>query len=214
MDWEIGNMRDPVETMMNLVPMVVEQTNRGERAYDIFSRLLKERIIFITGPIEDGMATLVCAQLLFLEAENPKKEINLYINSPGGVVTSGLAMYDTMQFIKPPVSTLCIGQAASAGSLLLTAGAKGMRFALPNASIMVHQPSGGYQGQATDIMIHAQFTERLKRRLNEIYVKHTGQDYDKVHTALERDNFLTTEQALEFGLIDKILTERETAPAV
>jgi ATP-dependent Clp protease, protease subunit len=214
MDWEIGNMRDPVETMMNLVPMVVEQTNRGERAYDIFSRLLKERIIFITGPIEDGMATLVCAQLLFLEAENPKKEINLYINSPGGVVTSGLAMYDTMQFIKPPVSTLCIGQAASAGSLLLTAGAKGMRFALPNASIMVHQPSGGYQGQATDIMIHAQFTERLKRRLNEIYVKHTGQDYDRVHTALERDNFLTTEQALEFGLIDKILTERETAPAV
>jgi ATP-dependent Clp protease, protease subunit len=178
------------------------------------SRLLKERIIFITGPIEDGMATLVCAQLLFLEAENPKKEINLYINSPGGVVTSGLAMYDTMQFIKPPVSTLCIGQAASAGSLLLTAGAKGMRFALSNASIMVHQPSGGYQGQATDIMIHAQFTERLKRRLNEIYVKHTGQDYDKVHTALERDNFLTTDQALEFGLIDKILTERETAPAV
>jgi ATP-dependent Clp protease, protease subunit len=207
-------MRDPVQTMMNLVPMVVEQTNRGERAYDIFSRLLKERIIFITGPIEDGMATLVCAQLLFLEAENPKKEINMYINSPGGVVTSGLAMYDTMQFIKPPVSTLCIGQAASAGSLLLCAGAKDMRFALPNASIMVHQPSGGYQGQATDIMIHAQFTERLKRRLNEIYVKHTGQDYDKVHTALERDNFLTIEQALEFGLIDKILTERETAPAV
>ncbi len=206
-------MRDPVETMMNLVPMVVEQTNRGERAYDIFSRLLKERIIFITGPIEDGMATLVCAQLLFLEAENPKKEINLYINSPGGVVTSGLAMYDTMQFIKPPVSTLCIGQAASAGSLLLTAGAKGMRFALPNASIMVHQPSGGYQGQATDIMIHAQFTERLKRRLNEIYVKHTGQNYDAVHTALERDNFLTTDQALEFGLIDKILTERETPAA-
>jgi ATP-dependent Clp protease, protease subunit len=206
-------MRDPVETMMNLVPMVVEQTNRGERAYDIFSRLLKERIIFITGPIEDGMATLVCAQLLFLEAENPKKEINLYINSPGGVVTSGLAMYDTMQFIKPPVSTLCIGQAASAGSLLLTAGAKGMRFALPNASIMVHQPSGGYQGQATDIMIHAQFTERLKRRLNEIYVKHTGQNYDAVHTALERDNFLTTEQALEFGLIDRILTERDTPVA-
>jgi ATP-dependent Clp protease, protease subunit len=197
---------------MNLVPMVVEQTNRGERAYDIFSRLLKERIIFITGPIEDGMATLVCAQLLFLEAENPKKEINMYINSPGGVVTSGLAMYDTMQFIKPPVSTLCIGQAASAGSLLLCAGAKDMRFALPNASIMVHQPSGGYQGQATDIMIHAQFTERLKRRLNEIYVKHTGQDYEAVHKALERDNFLTTEQALEFGLIDKVLTERETMP--
>jgi ATP-dependent Clp protease, protease subunit len=205
-------MRDPVDTMMNLVPMVVEQTNRGERAYDIFSRLLKERIIFITGPIEDGMATLVCAQLLFLEAENPKKEINMYINSPGGVVTSGLAMYDTMQFIKPPVSTLCIGQAASAGSLLLCAGAKDMRFALPNASIMVHQPSGGYQGQATDIMIHAQFTERLKRRLNEIYVKHTGQPYEIIHTALERDNFLTTEQALEMGLIDRVLTERETMP--
>jgi ATP-dependent Clp protease, protease subunit len=205
-------MRDPVDTMMNLVPMVVEQTNRGERAYDIFSRLLKERIIFITGPIEDGMATLVCAQLLFLEAENPKKEINMYINSPGGVVTSGLAMYDTMQFIKPPVSTLCIGQAASAGSLLLCAGAKDMRFALPNASIMVHQPSGGYQGQATDIMIHAQFTERLKRRLNEIYVKHTGQPYEIIHTALERDNFLTTDQALEMGLIDRVLTERETMP--
>jgi ATP-dependent Clp protease, protease subunit len=205
-------MRDPVDTMMNLVPMVVEQTNRGERAYDIFSRLLKERIIFITGPIEDGMATLVCAQLLFLEAENPKKEINMYINSPGGVVTSGLAMYDTMQFIKPPVSTLCIGQAASAGSLLLCAGAKDMRFALPNASIMVHQPSGGYQGQATDIMIHAQFTERLKRRLNEIYVKHTGQPYEAIHTALERDNFLTTDQALEMGLIDRVLTERETMP--
>ncbi len=202
-------MKDPVETYMNLVPMVVEQTNRGERAYDIFSRLLKERIIFITGPIEDGMASLVCAQLLFLEAENPKKEINLYINSPGGVVTSGLAMYDTMQFIKPPVSTLCVGQAMSAGSLLLTAGAKGMRFATPNSQIMVHQPSGGYQGQATDIMIHAQFTERLKRRLNEIYVKHTGQDYETIHNAMERDNFLTTEQALELGLIDKVLTSRE-----
>ena len=203
-------MRNPVETAMNLVPMVVEQTNRGERAYDIFSRLLKERIIFITGPIEDGMATLVCAQLLFLEAENPKKEINLYINSPGGVVTSGLAMYDTMQFIKPPVSTLCIGQAMSAGSLLLTAGAKGMRFATPNSQIMVHQPSGGYQGQATDIMIHAQFTERLKRRLNEIYVKHTGQDYETIHNAMERDNFLSTDQALELGLIDKVITSRET----
>ena len=206
-------MRDPIHTAMNLVPMVVEQTNRGERAYDIFSRLLKERIIFITGPIEDGMATLVCAQLLFLEAENPKKEINMYINSPGGVVTSGLAMYDTMQFIKPPVSTLCIGQAASAGSLLLAAGAKDMRFSLPNASIMVHQPSGGYQGQATDIMLHAQFTERLKRRLNEIYVKHTGQDYDTIHTALERDNFMTPEQAKEFGLIDRVLTDREPPAA-
>ncbi len=202
-------MKSPIETYMNLVPMVVEQTNRGERAYDIFSRLLKERIIFITGPIEDGMASLVCAQLLFLEAENPKKEINMYINSPGGVVTSGLAMYDTMQFIKPPVSTLCVGQAMSAASLLLTAGAKDMRFCTPNAQIMVHQPSGGYQGQATDIMIHAQFTERLKRRLNEIYVRHTGQDYETVHNAMERDNFLTTDQALELGLIDKVLTSRE-----
>jgi ATP-dependent Clp protease, protease subunit len=203
-------MNDPNDVYMNmLVPMVVEQTNRGERAYDIFSRLLKERIIFITGPIEDGMASLVCAQLLFLEAENPKKEINLYINSPGGVVTSGLAMYDTMQFIKPPVATLCIGQAMSAGSLLLTAGEKGMRFSTPNASIMVHQPSGGYQGQATDIMIHAQWTEALKRRLNEIYVKHTGQDYDTVHNALERDRFMSTDQALEFGLIDKVITSRE-----
>jgi ATP-dependent Clp protease protease subunit len=207
-------MKDPIETYMNLVPMVVEQTNRGERAYDIFSRLLKERIIFITGPIEDGMASLVCAQLLFLEAENPKKEISLYINSPGGVVTSGLAMYDTMQFIKPPVSTLCVGQAMSAGSLLLTAGAKDMRFCTPNAQIMVHQPSGGYQGQATDIMIHAQFTERLKRRLNEIYVRHTGKDYETIHNAMERDNFLTTEQALELGLIDKVLTSREEIEAV
>jgi len=194
---------------MNLVPMVVEQTNRGERAYDIFSRLLKERIIFITGPIEDGMASLVCAQLLFLEAENPKKEINLYINSPGGVVTSGLAMYDTMQFIKPPVATLCVGQAMSAGSLLLAAGEKGMRFSTPNASIMVHQPSGGYQGQATDIMIHAQWTEALKRRLNEIYVKHTGQDYESIHNAMERDRFMSVEQALEFGLIDKVITSRD-----
>ena len=202
-------MRDPIEHYMNLVPMVVEQTNRGERAYDIFSRLLKERIIFITGPIEDGMASLVCAQLLFLEAENPKKEIHMYINSPGGVVTSGLAMYDTMQFIKPPVSTLCVGQAMSAGSLLLTAGAKDMRFCTPNAQIMIHQPSGGYQGQATDIMIHAQFTERLKRRLNEIYVKHTGQDYETIHNAMERDNFLTTEQALGLGLIDKVMTSRD-----
>jgi ATP-dependent Clp protease protease subunit len=207
-------MKDPHETYMNLVPMVVEQTNRGERAYDIFSRLLKERIIFITGPIEDGMASLVCAQLLFLEAENPKKEINMYINSPGGVVTSGLAMHDTMQFIKPPVSTLCVGQAMSAGSLLLTAGAKDMRFCTPNAQIMVHQPSGGYQGQATDIMIHAQFTERLKRRLNEIYVRHTGKDYETIHNAMERDNFLTTEQALELGLIDKVLTSREEIEAV
>jgi ATP-dependent Clp protease protease subunit len=169
-------MRDPVDTYMNyLVPMVVEQTNRGERAYDIYSRLLKERIIFITGPIEDGVATLVVAQLLFLEAENPKKEVSMYINSPGGVVTSGMAIYDTMQFVRPPVSTLCVGQAASMGSLLLAAGAKDQRFALPNARIMVHQPSGGFQGQATDIMLHAQEILNLKKRLNEIYVKHTGQ---------------------------------------
>ena len=205
-------MRDLVETYTNyLVPTVVEQTNRGERAFDIYSRLLKERIIFVTGPIEDNMSSLVIAQLLFLESENPKKEISLYINSPGGVVTAGLAMYDTMQFIRPQVATLCVGQAASAASLLLCAGEKGMRAALPNASIMVHQPSGGYQGQATDILIHAQFTERLKRRLNEIYVKHTGQDYDTIHQALERDNFLTVEQAKDFGLIDSIF-EKRAAP--
>ena len=203
--------RDPVDVYNNtLVPMVIEQTARGERSFDIYSRLLKERIIFITGPVEDGMASLVCAQLLFLEAENPKKEINLYINSPGGVVTSGLAIYDTMQFIKPPVATLCTGQAMSMGSLLLTAGHKDMRFATPNASIMVHQPSGGYQGQATDIMIHAQWTEALKKRLNEIYVKHTGQSYENVVNALERDRFMSTEQALEFGLIDKVITSRDT----
>lgn len=201
-------MSNPIETAMNLVPMVVEQSARGERAYDIFSRLLKERIIFITGPIEDGMATLVCAQLLFLEAENPKKEIAMYINSPGGVVTSGMAIYDTMQFIKPAVSTLCTGQAASMGSLLLAAGAKDMRFALPNASIMVHQPSGGYQGQATDIMIHAEFTARLKRRLNEIYVEHTGNDYETVEAALERDNFMSSEEAKKFGLIDNVISSR------
>ncbi len=201
-------MRDPVETYMNLVPMVVEQTNRGERAYDIFSRLLKERIIFITGPIEDGMATLVVAQLLFLEAENPKKEISMYINSPGGVVTSGLAMYDTMQFIRPPVSTLCTGQAASAASLLLCAGEKDMRFSLPNARIMVHQPSGGFQGQATDILLHAQEIQNIKRRLNEIYVKHTGQNYQTIEDSLERDRFMTADQAKEFGLIDKVIEKR------
>ncbi|MEZ0221896.1 ATP-dependent Clp protease proteolytic subunit [Tardiphaga sp. 1201_B9_N1_1] len=208
-------MRDPVETYMNLVPMVVEQTNRGERAYDIFSRLLKERIIFVTGPVEDGMSTLTVAQLLFLEAENPKKEISMYINSPGGVVTSGLAIYDTMQFIRPPVSTLCVGQAASMGSLLLTAGAKDMRFALPNARIMVHQPSGGFQGQATDILIHAKEVESLKRRLNEIYVKHTGRAYEDIHNALERDNFMTADQAKDFGLIDKVIDKRaeESTPA-
>ena len=208
-------MRDPIETYMNLVPMVVEQTNRGERAYDIFSRLLKERIIFVTGPVEDGMSTLIVAQLLFLEAENPKKEISMYINSPGGVVTSGLAIYDTMQFIRPPVSTLCTGQAASMGSLLLAAGEKDMRFALPNARVMVHQPSGGFQGQATDILIHAKEVESLKRRLNEIYVKHTGRPYEDIHNALERDNFMTADQARDFGLIDKVIDKRaeEATPA-
>jgi len=202
-------MKDPIETYMNLVPMVVEQTSRGERAYDIFSRLLKERIIFVNGPVHDGMSTLVIAQLLHLEAENPTKEISMYINSPGGVVTAGLSIYDTMQYIKPKVSTLCVGQAASMGSLLLTAGAKDMRFSLPNSSIMVHQPSGGYQGQATDIMIHAEFTQKLKRRLNEIYVTHTGQDYDTVEAALERDNFMSPEESQAWGLIDKIVTNRE-----
>ena len=201
-------MRDPVDTLNMLVPMVVEQTNRGERAYDIYSRLLKERIIFVTGQVEDGMASLIVAQLLFLESENPKKEINMYINSPGGVVTSGLAIYDTMQFIRPPVATLCTGQAASMGSLLLAGGETGLRGSLPNASIMVHQPSGGYQGQATDILIHAQFTEKLKRRLNEIYVKHTGKDYETVHNALERDRFLSPEEAKDFGIIDQIFEKR------
>ena len=208
-------MRDPTDTYMNyLVPMVVEQTNRGERAYDIYSRLLKERIIFITGPIEDGMASLVVAQLLFLEAENPKKEVSMYINSPGGIVTSGLAVYDTMQFIRPPVSTLCTGQAASMGSLLLAAGAKDLRFALPNARIMVHQPSGGFQGQATDIMLHAQEILNLKRRLNEIYVKHTGQPLKKIEDALERDMFLTSEMAKDFGLIDKVIEKRPEEPSL
>lgn len=202
-------MNDPLETAMNLVPMVVEQTNRGERAYDIFSRLLKERVIFITGPVEDSMATLVCAQLLYLEADNPKKEIALYINSPGGVVTSGMAIYDTMQFIKPAVSTLCIGQAASMGSLLLCAGAKDMRFATPHARIMVHQPSGGFQGQASDIERHAQDIIKMKRRLNEVYVKHTGNDYDTIENTLDRDHFLNAEEAKEFGLIDKVITTRE-----
>ena len=201
-------MRDPIEHYMDLVPMVVEQTSRGERAYDIFSRLLKERVIFLTGPVHDGMASLIVAQLLHLEAENPKKEISMYINSPGGVVTSGLSIYDTMQYIRPKVSTLVIGQAASMGSLLLTAGHKDMRFSLPNSRIMVHQPSGGYQGQATDIMIHARETEKLKRRLNEIYVKHTGRDYETVEAALERDNFMGAEDANAWGLIDDILESR------
>jgi ATP-dependent Clp protease, protease subunit len=207
-------MRDPVERYMQLVPMVVEQTNRGERAYDIFSRLLKERIVFITGAIEDGMATLVVAQLLYLEADNPKKEINMYINSPGGVVTAGLAIYDTMQFVRPAVSTLCVGQAASAGSLLLCAGAKDLRFALPNARIMVHQPSGGFQGQATDIMLHAQEILALKKRLNEIYVKHTGQPLKKIEDALERDYFMTAEAARDFGLVDKVIDKRFEEPTL
>ena len=201
-------MKDPIQTAMNLVPMVVEQTNRGERAYDIFSRLLKEHIIFITGPIEDGMAVLVCSQLLFLEAENPKKPISLYINSPGGVVTSGMAIYDTMQFIKPPVATLCMGQAASMGSLLLTAGEKGMRYALPNARVMLHQPSGGFQGQASDIERHAQDIIKLKRRLNEIYVHHTGRDLETIEKTLDRDHFMNAEESKEFGIVDEVIESR------
>jgi ATP-dependent Clp protease protease subunit len=202
-------MRDPVDTYTNmLVPMVVEQTNRGERAFDIYSRLLKERIIFVTGVVEDNMAQLIVAQLLFLESENPKKEISLYINSPGGVVTAGLGVYDTMQFIRPAVATLCVGQAASMGSLLLTAGEKGMRAALPNSRIMVHQPSGGYQGQVTDILIHAKEVENIKRRLNEIYEKHTGRTYDEIEKALERDNFLSSEDAKKFGIIDNVFDKR------
>ena len=201
--------RDPIETYNNLlVPMVVEQPNRGERAYDIYSRLLKERIIFVVGPVNDGMASLVCAQLLFLESENPKKEISLYINSPGGVVTSGLAMYDTMQYIRPEIATVCVGLAASAGSLLLTAGRKGKRFSLPNSNIMIHQPSGGFQGQAADIEIHAREIIKTRDRLNKIYVKHTGQDLSKIETAMDRDRFMTPEEAKDFGLIDEVVTER------
>ena len=203
-------MRDPVNMVTNTFwPMVVEQTTRGERGYDLPSRLLKERIIFVTGPVEDHMAASICMQLLFLEAENPKKEISMYINSPGGVVTSGMAIYDTMQFIKPPVATLCIGQAASMGSLLLCAGAKDMRFALPNARIMVHQPSGGFSGQASDIERHAEDIVKMKRRLNETYAKHTGQSYEKIEHTLDRDYFMTAEQARDFGLIDKVLNSRE-----
>ena len=201
-------MQDPIETYMNLVPMVVEQTSRGERAYDIFSRLLKERIIFVTGPVHDGMASLIVAQLLHLEAENPSKEISMYINSPGGVVSSGLSIYDTMLYIKPKISTLVVGQAASMGSLLVAAGEKGMRFALPNSRVMVHQPSGGFQGQASDISIHAQEILELKGRLNRIYEKHTGQDYEAVEKALERDYFMTAEMALDWGIIDRIVTHR------
>ena len=196
------------EKMNNLVPMVVEQSNKGERAYDIYSRLLKERIIFLVGPINDNVASLVTAQLLFLESEDPKKEINLYINSPGGLVTAGLGIYDTMQYIKPDVSTLCIGQAASMGSFLLAAGKKGKRFSLPNSRIMVHQPSAGFQGQATDIEIHANEVLALKKRLNEIYSKHTGKSVDEVKKALERDNFMTPEVAKDFGLIDEVVENR------
>lgn len=202
-------MRDPINTYMNtLVPMVVEQTNRGERAYDIYSRLLKERIVFVTGAVEDHMSSLVTAQLLYLEADNPKKEISMYINSPGGIVTSGMAIYDTMQFIRPSVATLCIGQAASMGSLLLAAGEPGMRYALPHARIMVHQPSGGFQGQASDIERHAQEILSLRERLNGVYATHTGQSIETIAEALERDNFMTAEAAKDFGLIDEVIEKR------
>ena len=204
-------MKDPIDTYMNtLVPMVVEQTSRGERSYDIFSRLLKERIIFVSGPVHDGMATLIVAQLLFLEAENPSKEIAMYINSPGGVVTSGLSIYDTMQYIRPKVSTLCIGQAASMCSLLLAAGEAGMRYSLPNSRIMVHQPSGGFQGQASDIALQAKEILELKERLNKIYVKHCGQSLKKVEAALDRDNFMTADAAKDWGIIDQIVEQRAT----
>ena len=203
-------MKDKIEeNMNNLIPMVVEQSNRGERAYDIYSRLLKERIIFLVGPVNDNVATLVTAQLLFLESENPKKEISFYINSPGGLVTAGLGIYDTMQYIKPPVSTLCIGQASSMGSFLLAAGEKGKRHSLPNSRIMVHQPSAGYQGQATDIEIHAKEILSLKKRLNKIYSKHTKKSEDEIKKALERDNFMTPEEAKDFGLIDHVVEKRE-----
>ena len=204
-------MPHPIETAMNLVPMVVEQTNRGERAYDIFSRLLKERIIFITGPVEDGMATLVCAQLLFLEAENPKKEIALYINSPGGVITSGMAIYDTMNHVKSPVSTICIGQAASMGSLLLAAGHKDMRFATPNARIMVHQPSGGFQGQASDIEIQAKEILRLRDILNNILARNTGQPLERIATDTDRDRYMTAAEAKEYGLVDEVMARTHGA---
>ena len=194
--------------MSSLIPMVVEQTNRGERAFDIYSRLLKERIIFVIGPIDDAVSSVVCAQLLFLEADNPTKDISMYINSPGGIVTSGLAMYDTMEYIRPDISTVCIGQAASMGSLLLTAGAKGKRYSLPNSKVMIHQPSGGFQGQATDIEIHAKEILSTRARLNEIYVKHTGQKISKIESAMERDNFLTPKEAQSFGLFDEVVEKR------
>lgn len=201
--------RDPAEIYDNyLIPQVIENTSRGERGFDIYSRLLRERIIFLTGPVEDHMATVIVAQLLFLEAENPKKEISMYINSPGGVVTAGLSIYDTIQFIRPKVSTLCIGQAASMGSLLLAAGAEGMRYALPNARIMVHQPSGGFQGQASDIMRHAEDIMGMKRRLNEIYVRHTGKDYDTIEATLDRDHFMTAEESRLFGIVDQVIEKR------
>lgn len=207
-------MPDPRDVYMNtLVPMVVEQTNRGERAYDIYSRLLKERIVFLTGPVFDEMAALVCAQLLFLEAENPNKDINFYINSPGGVVTAGLSIYDTMQYIRPDVTTMCIGQAASMGSLLLTAGAPGKRFSLPNSRIMVHQPSGGFQGQASDIEIHAREILAIRQRLNEIYSHHTGQPVETIQDALERDRFYMPEDARDFGLIDEVVAQRAVPQA-
>ncbi len=207
-------MRDMHDFTMNtLVPMVVEQTNRGERAYDIYSRLLKERIIFLVGPVNDAVSSLICAQLLFLEAENPSKDIAIYINSPGGIVTSGLAIYDTMQYVRPKIQTLCIGQAASMGSLLLAAGAPGLRYSLPNSRIMIHQPSGGAQGQATDIEIQAREILALRARLNGIYHKHTGQPLERIETALERDNFMTADQAREFGLIDEVYEARPTPAA-
>jgi ATP-dependent Clp protease protease subunit len=202
-------MTDPIDRYMNyLVPMVVEQTSRGERSYDIFSRLLKERIIFLTGSVDDAVASLVAAQLLFLEADNPTKDISIYINSPGGIITSGLAIYDTMQYVRPAVTTLCIGQAASMGSLLLAAGAAGQRYALPNARIMVHQPSGGAQGQATDIEIHAKEILAARARLNDIYVKHTGQSLSKIEDSMERDNFMTPEEAKAYGIIDEVIANR------
>ena len=203
-------MKDIEKITNNLIPMVVEQSSRGERAYDIYSRLLKERIIFLTGPIDDNIASLICAQLLFLESENPKKEISFYINSPGGIVWSGLAIYDTMQYISPEIMTICIGQAASAGSLLLTAGSKDMRFSLPNSRIMVHQPRGGYQGQVTDIEIHTTEIKKTKQRLKEIYYTHTGKKNEDIQQVMERDRYFSPEEAVEFGLIDKIVESRKT----